>query len=139
MIALFKSWGSKQGQIVPSDLLGYVSDETHLVGSVTGAIIQLSVIFCNVFFYFFSSFNWNFPLGMLSGDIEGSTLIIYCSGIFPVVSKLLGNAFFRAIKSLISVVVRWSCEIGFVGDYGPVRGLLFVYDLEKVRNSPVYV
>ena len=39
MIALFKSLGSKHMCSVPSGLCGYVIDETHSVGSVTGVII----------------------------------------------------------------------------------------------------
>ena len=123
MIALFKLWGSKQGQIVPSDFLGYVNDETHSVGSVTGEIIPLSTIFCSVFSISSLASVRNFPLqAYCTGDIEGSTLIVYCPGMFPVVSKLLRNAFCRAIMYLTSVVVRWSCEIGFVGDLWSCKG-----------------
>ena len=34
--SLVQVGGSKEGQTVPSDFLGYVSDETHSVGSVIG-------------------------------------------------------------------------------------------------------
>ena len=46
--------------------------------------------------------------------IEGFTCIVYSPGIFPVVVKLVGNACFRAIMSLTSAVVRWSCEGGMI-------------------------
>ena len=42
--SFIKVTGIKAKQMVPSDFLGYVSDETHSVGSVTGAIIPLSTI-----------------------------------------------------------------------------------------------
>ena len=54
-----------QGQMVPSAVLGYLSDETHSVGSVTGAMIPSSTICWSFFFNFFPGFNWNFPVCML--------------------------------------------------------------------------
>ena len=45
IIALFKSQGSRQGQMVSSDFPAYVSEETHSVGSVTGVIIPWSIMF----------------------------------------------------------------------------------------------
>ena len=97
MIALFKLQGSKQGQIVPPDFLGYVSDETHSVGSVTGAIIPLLTIFCNAFSISSLASIGTFLQACCTGGIDESTLIVYCPGIFPVVSKLLGNAFLRLL------------------------------------------
>ena len=110
MIVLFKSWGSKQGQIVPSDFLGYVSDVTHSVGSVTGAIIPLLTISCKAFSISSLASIGTFLWACCTGGIDESTLIVYYPGIFPVVSKLLGDAFFKAIMSLTLAVVRWSCE-----------------------------
>ena len=93
MMALFKSWGSKQGQIVSSDFLEYVSNETHLVASVTGAIIPLSTIFCRAFSISSPASVGTFLWACCPGGIEESIGIVYCPGMFPVVSKLLGNAF----------------------------------------------
>ena len=92
MIALFKSWGSKQGQIVPSGL-SLVSDETHLVASVTGAINPLSTNFCRDLSISSLASVGTFLWACCIGGIEESTLIVYCPGMFPVVLKLLGNAF----------------------------------------------
>ena len=66
------------------------------MGSVTGAIIPLSTIFCSAFSISSLASIGNFPAwACCTGGIEESTLIVYCPGMFPVVSKLLGNAFFR--------------------------------------------
>ena len=113
---MFKLQGSKQGWIVPSDFLGYVSDETNLVGSVTGAIIPLSTIFCSAFSISSLASIGTFLQECCTGGTDESTLIVYCPGIFPVVSKLLGNVFLGLLSLLISAVVRRSCEIGFVGN-----------------------
>ena len=90
---LVHTWGSKQGQIVPSDFLWYVSDETHSVGSVTGLIFPLSTIFCRAFSISSLASMGTFLQACCTGGIEESTFIVYCPGMFPVVSKLLGNAF----------------------------------------------
>ena len=97
MIALFKLWGSKQGQIVPSDFLGYLSDETHSVGSVTGAIIPLLTIFCSAFSISSLASIRTFVWACCTGGTDESTLIVNCPGIFPVVLKLLGNVLLRLL------------------------------------------
>ena len=83
------------------------------MGSVTGAIISLLTIFCRAFSISYLASIGTFLQACCTGGTEGSTLMVYCPGMFPVVSKLLGNAF-RAIMSLTSTVVRWSYEMGIV-------------------------
>ena len=80
------------------------------MGSVTGVIISLSTIFCRAFSISSLASIGTFHLACCTGCIEVSTLIVYCPGMFPVVSKLLGNAFFKTIMSLTLSVVRRSCE-----------------------------
>ena len=80
------------------------------MGSVTGVIISLSTIFCNAFSITSLASIGTFLLACCTGCFGVSTLIVYCPGMSPVVSKLLGNAFSKAIMSLTLSVVIWSCE-----------------------------
>ena len=64
--------------------------------------------------------------------------MVYSPDIFPVVSKLVWNACFKAIMSLTSAEKRWSCEGGQFVLYGPEEWLQTVYGLEKgLANGPV--
>ena len=48
-IAIFKALGSKHMQSVPSGLCGYISEDTHSFGSVTGIFSFKSTIFDSFF------------------------------------------------------------------------------------------
>ena len=95
-----------------SDFLGYMSEETHLVGSVTGVIIPLSTIYGRAFSISFLGSVGTLLHACCIGGIEWSTYIVYSPGIFPVVSELAQKVCFNAVTSLTSAVVRWSCEGG---------------------------
>ena len=94
--------------MVPSDFLGYVSEVTHSVGSVTGSIIPLSTICWRPFSISSLASIGTFLHACCTGSIEGTKSIVYFPGLLPVVPKQAGNACFRAIMSLTLAVVRWS-------------------------------
>ena len=74
----------------PSGFVGYVIDETHSVGLVTGAII----CGCSISLSFFSiSSLWcvgTLHLACCTGGTVGSSLMEYLPGMLPTVSKRWG-------------------------------------------------
>ena len=81
---------------------GYVKDDTHSVGSVTGAIMAWSTMSCRNFSIASLHSMGTFLLECCTGGTEGSNLIVYTPGILPVVSNDWGNAFFKEITSCTS-------------------------------------
>ena len=100
--------GSKHIRREPSCFWGYVKDDTHSVGSVTGAIMAWSTISCRSFSIASLHSMGTFCLACITGGTEGSNLIVYTPGILPVVSKDRGNAFFNEIMSRTSFTEAWS-------------------------------
>ena len=92
----------------PSVLWGYVKDDTHSVGSVTGAIMAWSTISCKSFSMASLHSMGTFLLVCCTGGIEGSNLMVYTPGMLPVVSNEWGNAFFSEIMSCTSFTEQWS-------------------------------
>ena len=72
MMPLFQSQGSKKIQRVTSGLWGYVREDTHSIGSVTGAITCRSTISCMIFsvcsWYSFGTYLY----ACWTGSIDGS-------------------------------------------------------------------
>ena len=64
-MALLRSLGSRHMCRVPSGLLGLVSDDTQVVGLVTGAINSFQDHVIQSLFNLVPVLNWDFPPGML--------------------------------------------------------------------------
>ena len=77
----------------PSALWGYVKDDTHSIGSVTGAIMAWSTISCKSFSMASLHSMGTFLLACCTWGREGSNLMVYTPGMLPVVSNEQGNAF----------------------------------------------
>ena len=71
----------------PSALWGYVKDNTHAIGSVTGAIMAWSTISCKSFSMASLHSMRTFVLACCIGGTEGSNLMVYTPGMLPVVSN----------------------------------------------------
>ena len=87
---------------VPSCFQGYVRDDTHSIGSVTGAIMAWSTTSRRRFLIASLHSMGTFLLACCTGVTEGSNLMVYTPGILPVVSNDWGNAFFKEITSRTS-------------------------------------
>ena len=92
----------------PSALQGYVKDDTHSIGSVTGAIMAWSTISCRSFSVASLHSMGTFLLASCTGESEGSNLMVYIPGMLPVVSNEWGNAFFSEIMSRTSFTEKRS-------------------------------
>ena len=78
----------------PSGFRGYVRDDIHSIGSVTGVIMTWLTIFCRSFSIASLHSIGTFLLACCTGWTEGSRQIVYTPGILPVMSHDWGNAFF---------------------------------------------
>ena len=88
--------------------MGYVSDETHSVGLLTGVMICRPSISFRVFIYFFSVVYRDFaPSVLYRGTVE-SRQMEYSPGMLPTASKELGNAFLSVNMSVMSANHKWS-------------------------------
>ena len=87
MITLFKSQGPRHIWREPSGFWGYVRDDIHSVGSVTGAIITWSTISCRSFSIVSLHSMGTFLLACCTGGIEGPRQIVYTPCILPAVSN----------------------------------------------------
>ena len=96
----------------PSNLRGYVRDDTHSVGSETGAMtpwVTMSFrLHTSCSWYLIGTFLW----GCWIGDTEGSVLMVYVPGMFPMVLNKPGKACFRATMSQATTVGRIVASAG---------------------------
>ena len=91
----------------PSALWGYVKDDTHAIGSVTGAIMAWSTISCKSFSMASLHSMGTFLLACCTGRKEGSNLMVYTPGMLPVVSNNQEMLFIE-ITSCTSFTETWS-------------------------------
>ena len=94
-------------------LVGFVKDDTHLVGSVTGVIMPWSTISCRSFSIASLHSMGTFLLVHCTGGKEGLRWMVYSPGMLPEVSNDLGNAFLRETMSCTSfteISEKWSCN-----------------------------
>ena len=104
-------FGSRQLWREPSGFWGYVRDDTHSIGSVTGAIIPWSNIYCRSFSMASLHSMGTLNLACCTGRKEGSRQIVFTPGMLPVVSNDWENAFLRETMCRTSFTVMlapWS-------------------------------
>ena len=108
MMTLLRSLGSRHMQRDPLGFWGYIREDTHSIGSVTGVLICWSTISCWEFFNSLSTIKGDLSSSMLNWrGTEGSRQIVYAPGILPIVSTDFGKAFLREIRSHTSGMVEW--------------------------------
>ena len=107
VMALLRSFGSRHMQREPSDLQGYVRDNTHLVGQETGAITPLVTMSLRVHSIYSQYSMGIFLLAFWTRGTEGSVLMLYVPGMLPTVSNEPRKAHFRAMMS-------WATTVGGV-------------------------
>ena len=129
-MALLRSQGLRHMQREPSGFWGYVKDDTHSIGSVTGAIMAWSTTSCRSFSIASQHSMGTFLLTCCTGGTEGSRQMVYTPGILHLVSIEWGNAFlFKEIMSCTSFTEAWSWNVLFSMGFGmgkwSLRGVLW--------------
>ena len=102
-------WGSRQGQMVPSDFLGYVNEETYSVGLVTGVIIPWSTMCWRAFSISSLASIGTFLQACWTGVLRGPKYSIF-SWYVSCCVKTGWEDMFNAIMSLTLAEVWWSWE-----------------------------
>ena len=101
MIALLRSFGSRQILNLPLGFLGYVNELTHGVGSVCFAMMPWRTISFSSFLISALCSIGTFHLPCCMGGMLGLVLMSYSPDMLPILSKELGN---RVCKSLVSLM-----------------------------------
>ena len=97
MMALFKSFGSRQILNLPFAFLGYVRELTHGVGSVCLVMIPWHTISPISFLVSPLYLMGTFHLPCCTGRTAGSVLLSYSPDISPMQLKLLGTNVWRSL------------------------------------------
>ena len=127
IMALFRSFGSRQILSLPFAFLGYVNELTHGVGSVCLVIIPCQTISASSFSSSALCSMGTLHLLCWTGRTVGSVLMLYSPAMSPMQSKLFG---YNACRSLVlSIDVEpGSMSMGLNLDPfggGPVKGCSF--------------
>ena len=125
----------------PSGFWGYVKDDTHSVGSVTGVIMAWLTISCRSFSIASLHSVGTFLLACCTGGTEGSRQIVYTPGMLPVVSNDWGDVFFLRKLCVRHLLQKYGLEMNcFQWDFEWENGLgREHYGPVMMENGPVMI